>query len=426
MAINLTLNGTSLQTSNYVVSRIGHDSAPGQQLSLQSVSRRDGEKLVSANYKTKSITLVGTIKGTSLANLETNIDAFKLLCAVTDGRLDIEYAGTVRRFVVSMDSIAIERDHYHITFAPFSVSFQVYDPPFGMNVSALGGNLAFNEALSSDNQAVQAISSTVSFDGTAPPRPLTTFRIDNARNLDTIVEQVIGKKNVITIGTAFTAGDVLVIDHDNQVVLWNGRSINFDGVFPEYDIGSNTVVSTFTEGTAAVDQSQVTVDELLTVNENTHHIFQGFQVSATDTYFQVELYMRRDINTRSGTLTFDIRNASGDNPGPTQVTNSSVTVNVTDVPVDGGWIRFKFATNPTLSVSTDYRLVVVPASLDGNIYYGLARGNPYSNGKYGFSLNNGTTWRSDSVRDLAFRVWKTTSAITWSVGKKIEYVKRYL
>lgn len=426
MAVDLQMNGTSLQTSSIVVNQIGDDSAPNQEVNLQQISRRDGAKLVSTVYQPKAITLTGRIKGTSLADLETNIDNFKRLVSVTDGRLDIEYAGTVRRFVVSCESIAIQRAHYHLTFAPFSVSLRVYDPPFGRNVSALGGNLAANEALSGTGITTQAYSSTVSFDGSATPKPVITFYIDTVGALTTIDERVQGKKNLISVGTAFNSGDVLIIDTDNQQVLWNGRPINYEGVFPEYEVGDNTIISTFYEGSAAIDQQQTTITDFVTIDKATNHQFQGFQVSASTTYFQAEVYLRRDINTRSGTLTLDIRNASGDNPGPTQVTNSSIAINITDIPVNGGFVRFKFATNPSLTVSTDYRLVLVPSGLIGNIYLGIAKGNPYANGRYGFSNNDGSVWRNDANIDMAFRIWKTSPSINWTIDKKVEYIKRYL
>lgn len=429
MAItDVYINGTDIQTTNVVLSVVDHDSSVAQDLNLQKISRQDGQKLLSSSFNVKKISLSGTVKGSSMADLEFRIDQLKKNCMVINGRLDIQYGGETRRYIVSAESFASQRKNYNVTTAPFSVVFTVYNPPFGQNVSGLGGNLAINEALSSAGNTVQGLASTVSFDGSAPPRPLITFRIDNAGGLEQIDELNIGKKNIISIGTHFTTGDKVLIDTDNQVVLWNGRPVNFEGVFPEYEVGDNVIVSRFTEGATALDQQQVTVDDFHVIQNDTEHVFQGFQVGTSTTYFEIDIYLRRDINARSGTIDLDIRNASGNNPGPTQISNSSVSNNVTNIPVDGGWVRFKFSTNPSLSSSTDYRLVIKTSGLlgQGNIYVGFARANLYSNGMFGYSLNNGSTWKALSNLDMAFRVFKTTPTIDWTIDKKVEYTKRWL
>jgi hypothetical protein len=426
MSINLMVNGTSLQSTNFVTSTIGDDTAPSQSIDLVKITRLDGEKLLSTSFNPKTITIAGRIKGSSLADLENQIDMFKKAVTVTEGRLDIQYAGNVRRWVISTQSVSIERAGYHVTIAPFSVSFVTYDPPFARNITGLDGQLSYNEALSVLNQNVQAFESTISFDGSAQPRPIITYIIDTANNLDTITEQVIGKKNILSVSTAFTSGDQLVFDTEKNRVLLNGRQINFEGVFPEYDLGDNTVLSKLYDTATIINAQQTLITDFVAIDNDLQKQSQSFLAGATTTYFLAEVYMRRDLLARLGTVTLSIQTAVNHIPTGVNVTNASKTLNVTDIPVDGGYIPFRFATAPTLTSGTQYCLVVQTTNLSGGkAYIGIAKSEPYADGRRAFT-NNGRDWRLDRSSSETFRVWKNTTSIQWSVDKKITYVKRFL
>jgi hypothetical protein len=423
MSISLQIGSFSLQSSTVITSTLSHEGTPTQKLDTLKISRRDGEKLISTTFNPKTITIAGTIKGTSLANLETNIDTFKKNVNVTAGNLDIEYAGTVRRYLVALESVAIERSHYHITFSPFSVIFRVLDPPFGLNVTGLGGTLSYNEALSALAITTQAYSSTVSFDGTAPPKPQITYVLDTLGNLDSIQETVVSKKAVLTMNTAFNSGDQLLIDTENQRVYLNGKSISYAGIFPEYDLGDNTVKTTLA-ATSPIDQQQTLIQDDVTVFQGRKWA-QGFQVDNTGTISKVRVFMyNKTIFGASGTININIQTNSGGNPSGTQVANSSVSVNVSSIPNDGGWVDFAFSTAPTLTTGVQYHLVIDGASLVNPgtaIRLGVSEQNVYNNG----TLKQLVASWSDRGVDLAFEVHKNATP-SWSVDKKIEYVKRYL
>lgn len=439
MAVSISLNGTSLQTSNYVVHTLSHDGNPQQALNLAKISRRDGAKLISSTFEPKSITLAGTLKASGISDLEAKLDTLKKVTTVINGLLDIEYAGGVRRYTVSTISFSVERRSFHLSFVPFSIVFQVYDPPFGRAASSLGGNLSVNETLSLEAQTTQAIETTVSFDGSAPPTPRTVFVIDKADNIKEIQERVIGQKNIIVVGTAFTSGDRVVIDAEGRAVLWNGRPVNYEGVFPEYKAGDSTLLTLINprESSDMTSVQQITVHDFVKIEENTLHVAQGFEPDGSNNYFQFEIYARRDVNTTTGTLRLridqDTTDGSHATPQTNFIANATVSVNVTDIPIDGGWIRFKFAAAIAMTQSSVYYATFDTSGLNGPIYLGIAKGDFYQGtfgassalGAYWFSPNAGTTWQSDLNIDLAFRLFRSAATTPWSISKKVDYTKRY-
>src|SRR3989304_5099748 len=173
MATPVQINSFSLQDSSInVTSIVLHDSGNEQQLNIMDIARRDGGKLISSNFTAKSISIEGIIKGTSQSDLETNIDSFKQNVYVTDGNLDISYAGGFRRYNINTQNIAITREHFHNTFAPFSINLVVLDPPFGQDIASAGASsTTLTEAFSVENLTENSTSWDRTYLGTAKPKP---------------------------------------------------------------------------------------------------------------------------------------------------------------------------------------------------------------------------------------------------------------
>lgn len=438
MAVSLSLNGNSLQSTNVVVATVGEDSSPPIDLETLKVSRFDGEKLLGSQFQPKIIVITGRVKGSSLSDMEHQLDTFKKNVTVVNGRFDIEYAGGIRRFLVSTQSTSSERRPGQISFINFSVSFRVVDS-FGRNVTALNGDLSYNEALSLSAQTNQAFQSTVSFDGTAPPQPRVKYILDNITNVKAIHERIVGKKNIISAGTAFTSGDQLVFDLETQQVLLNGRPINFEGIFPEYETGQSVVVDTMIEprDVTFIIDSQQNVDDFIKVTDSDFIITQGFSnnIASTPGLFCFDLWMKRDPHTTNGTITLRMIEevpATGRYAHQlASLVQFTVNVDISAVPFEGGWVRFTF---PSGYVPGDPPTAFFTfANLNGPVYVGFARGDQYQ-GTSGsteendihLSLNNGKTWQEEPTLDLTFETIRTTNSITWSLEKNIRYVKRYL
>jgi hypothetical protein len=303
--VTAKINSFSLQSSTVVSSRMLHDSAPEQELNLLKITRRDGQKLISATYKPKSITFVGQIKGSTQDELEANIDTFKRYVEITEGNLDIAYSGSYRRYKVACLSVTIERARAHLTYAPFTLTFLVYDPPLAKEVNALGGNLVVQEALSVQQITTQSYETTITFDGSAKPKPAIDFVLDTVGALTDISFKNETTGQQISIGTSWSNSDRLTVDTDNATVQRGGIDIDFSGIFPEFDLGANKVLVTLTDA-AQLNQSQTATDSDAPTSSNYIEEAQTFTPSSSTNYNRVDLSLRRGLETTaSQTETFD-------------------------------------------------------------------------------------------------------------------------
>ena len=132
--MQIYFDNTSLMTAPYSVRTIDHDSLSPREITAFNLARQRGGVLVDSEYKSKTIKVTGIITGNNSANLENNIDAFKQLLSRQGKNLDIDYAGTVRRYEATATKVDIPREAYHLTFAPFSVEFFV---PSGIGKSTV-------------------------------------------------------------------------------------------------------------------------------------------------------------------------------------------------------------------------------------------------------------------------------------------------
>jgi len=311
MATSITLNGYDLQSTTVKTRTISHDDGPPLELNTLEIAREDGAKLVSSSYGVKEIKLEGIIKGTSQSDLETNIDTFKKNVIGTNLDLDISYAGSTRRYKVSTN-VVITRDFYHLTFAPFSITCNVLDPPFGLDTG-------ITEALSVDNLTLTTETLSASFDGTAKPKPKISFSLGNPTNLDEIQFKNLTTNTQMNIGTAWSDLDIVEIDTDQKTVKKNSQNIGFEGVFPEFELGNNDLYLSFVPF-GALNQEQTTYNSDADTQSSWIAEAQSFQVSLTGTYNQIELLLKKPtafttdewIEQFTSTTYKDATNTTGD------------------------------------------------------------------------------------------------------------------
>ena len=78
MRTNITFDSFDIQdATNYSVKEISHEGLLGKALNIQKFSIADGGRLTSVDFDVRTITIVGTIRGSSKSDLETKIDTFK-------------------------------------------------------------------------------------------------------------------------------------------------------------------------------------------------------------------------------------------------------------------------------------------------------------------------------------------------------------
>lgn len=240
---NITFNSTSINSGNYQVRTVKHDSANDRDLFMYALTRETGAELVSTYYQPKKIIIEGIIKGTSADDLETNIDSFKQIVSGKDKVLDIEYASGTRRYVATARIVQIERDYYNISYAPFSVEFSVPEG-YGKNTSQTAYTTASSLHTLEDT--------SLSILGSAVPKYNIQITFSAASSVTQVSVTINGDK--ITLTNAITAGQVVVIDAENKKVTLDGTEKDYTGLFPKLVLGSNTykIVTTSTSHTYAV------------------------------------------------------------------------------------------------------------------------------------------------------------------------------
>ena len=251
MAKTITFNTFSLQDSNFRTKDIIYRNFPARTIDLEPYPRRDGFRFVNSYYESRNITVSGTLTRDTEANLKTSLDSLKENLHTEEGNLDIDDGGTTLRYVCTISSIDVPEEHYHITRVPYSIDFRCQ--PFGKETSTTTDANAITQA-SADPYA-----DTFDPTGSMGPRPVLKWTNNGAPT--SAITQI--SFNNITTGDTITvaslvldaSGDYLEIDAENMTVKvsYDGGAateVDYTGVFPLFDAGSNSYETTITGGGA--------------------------------------------------------------------------------------------------------------------------------------------------------------------------------
>ena len=236
----ITFNNYGLQNSN-ILTRFVKLSAPILDLQKRAYPRAQGAYAESAYWRETHIVLRGTIKGSSRADMESRMDTLRKNLAVFGGVLKIPWAGSSRYYecyAIGLDRMFQERDHYHMTMCPYEIEFVALQP-FGRS----GGRTVTDVPT-----PVTVSPTTMEFvnAGTAEADSLGYITVVTAGTLSQIVWENTSNGDKITIASAFSNGDQIVIDGENRRVTKNGTEIDYTGVLPKIIAGSNVFKITLT------------------------------------------------------------------------------------------------------------------------------------------------------------------------------------
>ena len=228
----LTYDSVDLTVDPYLIRKYPHDLWPDRRFETQPISRESGVLVLDSQFSDKKFTMEGKITGTSMNNLESNIDVLKELFSRTLKNLDIGYSSGTRRYLAYVDNLKIDRDFYHLMFVPFTCDFII---PSGIGINP-------NATTSTVNSITNAsYSGSLSMTGSKPAKPIITVTINSATAITGFSLTVNGDK--ITITQALSAGNVLVIDCSQKKVTYNGTEILYSGIFPRFIVGTNSYVA---------------------------------------------------------------------------------------------------------------------------------------------------------------------------------------
>jgi hypothetical protein len=197
---------------------------------MYELTRESGAELINAEWKPKKIIVEGTIRGTTVEGLETNIDSFKRLISGQNKNLDVQYETGTRRYIATAQVVQVERDFYHLNFAPYSVEFVI---PSGVGKSTTSSTYATQSIVA---QTLE--DTTFTIDGTKAPKCTIQLDFETATGVTSVSVTINGDR--ITIDDAISAGETLIIDTDNKKVTLEGVEKRYTGLFPRLQLGSNT------------------------------------------------------------------------------------------------------------------------------------------------------------------------------------------
>lgn len=233
-----------------ITSDVDDSAAWTQNISLYNLARTNGAVLADKQFATKPIVVTGLIKGTSLSNLETNIDAFNAAMGADSGNLDIFFAGATRRYPVIAPDFSVSRPARAALWAKFSVTFTAID--FGADTTT--------SHLFAANAMNQTKTYSLPMTGSAPVQhPIITITISSAtlstQNTITASNPTTGE--TLSVTRTFVVADVVVINTETEEVTVNGVVVDYDGAFPSYGSGTQSLIlSADFQNTATITSSQ--------------------------------------------------------------------------------------------------------------------------------------------------------------------------
>lgn len=241
--IAITFNNYSLQSSTVITSEIQHENFVQKRLNIQKFAQKEGGRLVSPEFDVKTISMRGTIKGTSQSNLESTIDTFKKNLNASEKNLDIDYSGGTRRYIATCSKILIDRKRYTVDMVDFELEFMVNNPPFGTNLDTNTLEDLANTG-SSAATVTGEIDGYADFSGTFRPNPIVKITFNSVTGVNNIRLLVTNGDGYLS-GTyienhKFYNGDVLIIDTKEGTVQINGTDVDFIVGFPRFTLNNNS------------------------------------------------------------------------------------------------------------------------------------------------------------------------------------------
>lgn len=232
---NLSYDSNSLQTANILTNSIDHFSLPTKTLNLYALAQANRSAIPYISYPSKTITVTGVIVDTTIAGLDARLDTFRSYFVGQDKNLDIDYNGSTRRYIATVNTLTIDRPG-GLLYANFSIEF-ICVIPFGTDTSQ-------TTILNPTGRTLAAYTDSYTFAGTAPyQKPIftITFTAISGGTTKTVTVGNASNGQSISVTRTWTAGDVLVVDTTLKTVTVNGVAVDFTGAFPEFPPGAQSI-----------------------------------------------------------------------------------------------------------------------------------------------------------------------------------------
>lgn len=440
---SVQFDGTEILTTTYIPRFVQHEDAPDRNLLEVSIARSDGNILIAEWYGSKVIRLQGKLVGSSQADLESKIDAFKELFSRPEKNLDISWNGGTRRYVATCSKHQFMRDHYNIDTVPWTAEFTVstglgYDTGTTTPINAS----SITTADPGDGTFVYTGSFTMS--GSKPAAPTITLvfgpSVDSTMLGIEFMNTDTGERILITRNASWSNGTV-IIDCDNKQVRDNiasgGTPVegNFFGLFPTFKIGTNNFKIT-TGGIVNQTSSETSIASgapNVSFYPLNNRLGQGLTVPYADATFGALILglSRQYVSGAVDGSVFALLKPDDGTGKPDIGASSLASWTITAASISAyptfsylvAWASGAFSLSP----DTPYWLVIGSASGTANNHSLLALpvGDTYPRGTSLTSTDAGTTWSADG-QIPAFRLLVGGQSKATDITLTVAYTKTYL
>lgn len=429
--ITITFNSTVISTTDYLPRYIRHESYPYREISAVARTRDDGEVIVSERFGAKLIAIRGTIKGSSRAVMEANIDALKSTLSTIESNLDIDFDGATRRYVATCRSFSVNRDYMNMNIVPWDAEFYV---PSGEGKDTSITTALNQQALTTTTPA----SSSFDMTGTKPSKPTITLK-GNSWYAGTLGVQFENDDTGEKIAMASEDGGTFASVTSSFKIYCEEKKVTFDdhgtevevdfyGVFPVFKIGTNNF--TITAGEVYVTGIDVAIGDITVIKDmylGLDRYAQSFEVPYTSATFYTLILPIKKTGAPAGNVLAKIYTDNGNKPSASQVTNSTFTIAAASITTSLAYITVHSAGFFTLNSGQKYWLVVSGIEMVGNYTsFGMFDRDVYAKGNGSISGDGGSTWTDQPTYDYVFKLLFCGGSGTSGVKATVTYTSKYL
>lgn len=239
----ISFDSNNLSSAQLVVNKINKSDAPTRDIQIEPLAFQDGFVVPSNFWRSRTIRISGMIVADTAADLADALDQLKQDLSGVNKNLDVDHGSSTRRYKGTLSKLEAPEDFYNITFLPYEAEFICQ--PFGYGTSSVN--------VSSDDMTASARTVDMTVTGTYRPLPTITINFSTETGASAVSIANNTTADTITITQAFNAGDVLVVNCEEQKVTVNGLQVDFSGPIPLFATGDNSLTFTIPATARNVD-----------------------------------------------------------------------------------------------------------------------------------------------------------------------------
>lgn len=231
----ISFNSNDLQTDNIVVSQIDISEFPDVNVTVFEIAHANRSNVMTDGYSGRKINLRGSLSHDTLTQFETLLDTFKGYFTGKNKALDVEYAGSTRRYMATRTGGALPREG-GLMDSDFQLQFTC-SSPFGIDIAST--NLA-----SVTGATTSPSTTSLTIGGNAEYQyPEIEITVVAATNTTGATVSISNNNNgqVCNITRNWTAGEVITLTPAEQLVEVDGDEVEFTGAVPIFNKGSGAI-----------------------------------------------------------------------------------------------------------------------------------------------------------------------------------------